>query len=168
MFNDKGQTLMELLVVIAVSVIIIGALVFATISSLRNAQFSKNQAQATKLAQEGIEKLRSIRDRNSSITTSIRYPLSTPPRNIDKFSDTYSVYLSRDHCNGTNGICYFRFLSGVLTQEATKETIGNFSRQILLSDDANYQNIKKASAVVTWSDFAGPHQSVLTTILRKL
>ena len=52
---------------IAVSVIVVGALVFAIIASLRNAQFSKNQSQATKLAQEGIEKVRSARDRGETI-----------------------------------------------------------------------------------------------------
>ena len=68
MSNEKGQTLIELIVVVAVSVIVTGALVFAIIASLRNASFSKNQSQATKLAQEGIERVRIGRDKNRPIT----------------------------------------------------------------------------------------------------
>src|SRR3989338_7550054 len=70
LLRDKGQTLLELVVVMGVSVLVIGALVFATISSLRNAQFSKNQTLATKLAQERIERVRTARDRNHIITIS--------------------------------------------------------------------------------------------------
>jgi DNA-binding NarL/FixJ family response regulator len=44
-----------------VAIIVVGALTFATIASLRNAQFSQNQAQATKLAQEGLEKVKSLK-----------------------------------------------------------------------------------------------------------
>ncbi len=65
--TERGQSLIELIVVITVTVLIVGALTFATISALRNAQFATNQAQATKLAQDGIEKVRIGRDRNQCI-----------------------------------------------------------------------------------------------------
>lgn len=66
----KGQTLLELVAVVAVVIIVVVALTFATISSLRNSQFAQAQAQATKLAQEGIERVRAGRDRNSCIIQS--------------------------------------------------------------------------------------------------
>lgn len=66
-WTETGQSLMELTVVLAVAILVIGALTFATIASLRNAQFATNQAQATKLAQEGIEKVRIGRNRNQCI-----------------------------------------------------------------------------------------------------
>src|SRR5688500_13500203 len=68
-FNQqRGGSLLELVVVVAVGVLVVAALSFATISSLRNSQLAKNQAQATKLAQEGIERVRAMRDRNDDIT----------------------------------------------------------------------------------------------------
>ena len=176
--SQSGQTLIELIVVIAVSVIVVGALVFAIIASLRNAQFSKNQSQATKLAQEGIEKVRSIRDRDGDIYTTITYPQSSPTRNISKFSELYTVNISHNICNTVNGDgpCYFYFTdTGVLNQGAVTNTeaIENFNRQLLLSDvntgtPPSYQVIKTVTVVVNWTDFSGPHESRLTTILRKL
>src|SRR5689334_17998405 len=104
LINQKGQTLLELIVVMAVSVIITGALVFAIISSLRNAQFAKNQAQATKLAQEEIEKVRSLRDRR---TTFPAYQMGN--RTIDSWADQdfWDVQISQNCLPN----CYFIFNS---------------------------------------------------------
>ena len=66
--RQAGQTLIELVIAVAVIVIVVGALVFATISSIRNAQSAKNQTLATKYAQEGLERVRVGRDRNKSIS----------------------------------------------------------------------------------------------------
>lgn len=172
--SSKGQTLMELVIVVAVIVIVVGALVFATIASLRNAQFAKNQAQATKLAQEGIERVRSIRDRNESIVTTITLPLAIPQRNIDKFSELWTVKLSNQICNTPSGDtpCYFRFTStGTLSQvtSADYENVDVFKRQILIGDDTITYDVEKTITVkVLWTDFAGEHESRLTTILRRL
>ncbi len=150
MFNSKGQSLIELIIVITVGLIIIGALVFATISSLRNAQFASDQIQATKLAQEGLEKIRTLRDRN-----------------IASFNDLWAVPLS---CP-TN--CYFYFNSSQMLLGGTSvnlETIppGNFQRQFLIEDYVDGTKQKQVTAIVKWSDFAGPHESRLTTILRNI
>lgn len=171
--NEDGQTLMELIVVIAVSVIIIGALVFATITSLRNAQFSKNQAQATKRAQEGIEIVRSVRDRDIPITTSIVYPDSSPARNIDKFSELFSVDLSNATCNTTSGDapCYFKISGASLIPGASNdfETVDLFQRQILIGDETDSKDTQKTvTVIVKWVDFSGDHESKLTTILRNI
>lgn len=165
MCSEKGQTLMELVVVVGVSVIVVGALVFATIASLRNASFARNQAQATKLAQEGLERARTLRDRDEVINTNVE--------SINKFSQLYSVDLSHTICNTTSGDapCYFRFISSVFTQgtNADYEMIGSFKRQITIGDQTmTYDTEKIITVVVTWTDFSGSHESKLTTILRKL
>lgn len=67
MLNNKGQTLLEVIVALSIGVLVVSALVFATIFSLRNASFAKNSAIATKLAQEGIEKIKTARDTNQCI-----------------------------------------------------------------------------------------------------
>lgn len=168
MLSERGQTLLELIVVIAVVVMVVGALVFATIASLRNAQFAKNQAQATKLAQEGIERVRSIRDRDSIIRTAI------PDIEEAEFSKLYTKNLSLDHCNATAGKCYLYFTTStipVLTQgtPVNSELIGNFKRQILIEDQtSSFTDQKTVTVVVKWTDFSGTHESRLTTILRKI
>lgn len=63
--NENGQSLIEVLVALAVMVIVILALVRVTTVSIRNATFAKNRALATKYAQEWIEETRKSRDNNS-------------------------------------------------------------------------------------------------------
>lgn len=155
---------MELIVVITVAITVIGALTFATLSSLRNAQFSKNQTQSTKLAQEGLEKVRTIRDRDGSVTFTYSGGTTT------KFSDLWSITGGMSNsCNP----CYFKLnsdgtsLTGVTDVDV--ESLGFLERQILIWDkSSSYQVEKMLSVIVKWTDFSGSHQSQLTTILTKL
>lgn len=176
--STKGQSLLELVVVIGVSVLVIGSLTFATISSIRNAQLAQNQAQATRFAQEGIERIRDTRDRNLPI----RY-FPTSARTI-QWSGIWG-YIIANSCppSGLSGsaLCYF-----VLNLSASNETLGldtlgasttfpqnaevllngKFHRAVVISDISSSE--KQISVIVSWSDFSGDHQSKLTTVLRKL
>lgn len=67
----KGQSLFELVVALAVTAIIIVALVALVSSSIRNASYSKNNSLAAGYAQEATEWLRGQRD--TSITTFLVY-----------------------------------------------------------------------------------------------
>lgn len=62
MTYEKGQTLLEALVALGAAIVIISSIVIAVISSLSNAQFSKNQNLANHFAGEGMETVRKIRD----------------------------------------------------------------------------------------------------------
>lgn len=182
MLNDKGQTLIELIIVVAVSVIIIGALVFAIIASLRNAQFSKNQSLATKLAQEGIERVRSGRDRNKCIDNLGDTVKSWNGNNSSCPGGSIWNYQIYNGCGSGGTACYFKFISNTdgdlsyLTSSSTfpsgvEDIYGNgqFKRAIVLNDDSDtYTTQKTVTALVQWTDFSGPHQSKLSTILRKL
>ena len=170
MFSDKGQSLMELVVVIAVIIIVVVALTFATIASLRNAQFSQNQVQATKLAQEGIEKIRTLRDRDTA--DAINY-LKGDGGRATKFSDLWAVNLS---CPA-NCYFYFNYASPPVLVGATVANLENippppaklqFSRQVMIEDVGNGQNQKKVTVITNWTDVSGPHESKLTTILGKI
>ena len=63
---NKGQTLVEALLATAVAITVIVALVGVGINSMRVANYSKNQAEATKLAREQLELLRNFRDTSAS------------------------------------------------------------------------------------------------------
>lgn len=60
--DKNGQSLVEVVVALAVALLVILALVRVTIVSMRNASFAKNQALATQYAQEAMENTRSLRD----------------------------------------------------------------------------------------------------------
>lgn len=162
--NQKGQTLLELMVVIAVGIMVIGALTFATIASLRNAQFAKNQTQATKLAQEGIEKVRALRDRDGSVDY-----VRGDGSHTTKFSDLWNLNFSCP--TPPAGNCYFWFLVDILsssTASSYEPITGGFERQIQIIDMGDGTAEKQVTSIVRWSDFSGTHESKLSTYLRKL
>lgn len=191
---EKGQTLMELVIVVSVALIIIGALTFATIASIRNASFAQNQLQVTKLAQEGIERVRTGRDRVQPVTI----PGTSVTSWNNDLSDSGSIWNYR--LSGISGFCESKQPEGKcyfnIFTDGHMENIGFglsefpqfltegipwdkplFRRTVTLSDDLNengdytdddYQNAKRATAIVKWTDFSGPHESRLTTILRRI
>ncbi len=180
MYSEKGQSLMELVVVIAVMVIVIGALTFATIASLRNAQFSKNQAQATKLAQEGLEWARTGRDRNSTIGGSLGDVSSWNGDGTSESSIWSYTIFSNCEIVFPGNKCYFKIFSDGSLQyinsspafpsdfAETPVSAPMFKRAVILSDDNSSACAKKVTSIVQWKDFSGDHSSTLTTILRNV
>ena len=61
---EYGQTLIEVLLALAIAVIVITSIGIAVITSLNNATYSKNQNLANNYAQEGMDVVRSIKDRS--------------------------------------------------------------------------------------------------------
>lgn len=61
---ERGQTLIEALVALAVAVMVISAISAAVTTSLSNAQYSKNQNIATHYAEEGMEYMRKLRNQD--------------------------------------------------------------------------------------------------------
>ena len=62
MRKSNGQSLVEVLVAVTMTVFLLGALVIATTRSIKNSRFARDQARATHLAQEKVEDLRNMRD----------------------------------------------------------------------------------------------------------
>lgn len=62
LLKEKGQSLVEVIVALAIALLVILALVRVTVISMRNASFARNQALATQYAQEAMEWIRSQRD----------------------------------------------------------------------------------------------------------
>ena len=60
--NCSGQSLFEVVVALAISAVIVVALVSLASSSIRNATFAKNKTLASRYAEEAIEWLRGQRD----------------------------------------------------------------------------------------------------------
>ena len=156
MRREKGQSLIEVMIAVTVGILVVTALTFATIFSLRNANFAKSSAQATKLAQEGIEKVRTLRDRDGAVN----YP------GASKFSDLWAITFS---CLGDINCYFYLNVGGTLTggSAISFETIPpNFKRQFQIEDAGSEQ--KRVTSLVRWTDFAGDHESKLVTIFRKL
>lgn len=163
---QSGQSLIEVLVALTIASVVIGALVVATIISIRNAQFSQNQLQATKLSQDGMEKVRIVRDRNLNVDLG---------GGDQPFKNLWGVNLA------TTCGCYFKVVSIInpitsgseyklqaIGAAETDNLSGNFTRQILITDSStSFSSEKKVRVKVSWSDLSGSHDSHLETILTK-
>jgi type II secretory pathway pseudopilin PulG len=180
--SEKGQTLVEAIVAIAVAVIIVTSLVSLGIGTQRAANTSRNQNQNTRYGEETIEIVRSIRDANlpgafNSLTT---FSCNPGCRFSDLFSNTQFF--------GTSGI-YFSLplamtpggCTGVVTTCWELSVVGNnspqpfqgiYSRTIKISDSGNTTDpvdpahkVKTVEVVISWTDAGGAHSSVTTTKL---
>ena len=94
--NENGQSLIEVLVALAVMVIVILALVRVTTVSIRNATFAKNRALATKYAQEWMEQTRKERDESTNFFDSHCAYQDDNPGSSDIFSRERTCELDGD------------------------------------------------------------------------
>ena len=60
--KNAGQTIIEAAVALSIIMLILGSITVAVITSLNSSQFIKSQSLAAKLAQQGMEKIRYIRN----------------------------------------------------------------------------------------------------------
>lgn len=60
--GGRGQTLLEILLAFSVSILVLSAVILGVVTSLNNAQYTKNQGLANSYAQEGMAAVKKIRD----------------------------------------------------------------------------------------------------------
>lgn len=151
--EDKGQTMLEILVAIAVLVMVLVAIVSRVVEAVRNAHFARNQVLATRFSQEGVEWARSQRDRLgwSSFSTYI-------PDGV--------IYCVPDPDNDIEAL-----ISGLCTS-ADKISGTVFYRELAFQSNLNPapgdgEAYTQVTSEVTWLDSIGEHNSQLTTRLSK-
>ena len=147
--KEKGQSLIEVLVGMAAVVLIAAAITVATISSLNNSVYSKNQNLATGYAQQGIEIVRNLRDRKSSSFTQLNgtYCLAKTCDSIDPTANGGTS----DPCGPKTTLC---------DQNVGGENADIFVRQVVVNPLSSYcqensQNATQGTQVtvnVSWFD----------------
>lgn len=134
--RQAGQTLLEVLGALGAATIVLIAVTAITGTSLSNAQFSKNQNQATFYAQQGIEIIRNLRD-----------------------SEEWSVFSARSggtYCIDENG--------ALVEGSACAENIrGIFSRKASFTTTPS--GGVQVDLTVSFVDSKGVHTSRLITVL---
>lgn len=138
---SHGQSLFELVVAIAISALIIVAIVSLTTNSIQNSNFSKNKARAATFAQQAMEWLRGQRDSN-----------------VDMFFNTYatvSAYCLQD-------LVWTHPANNPATDCTTKINGTIFNRWVTFS--GNWP-AKEADITVSWTDSQGLHNVTSATIL---
>lgn len=158
-FTDQaGQSLLEITVSVGLILVIVTGLMLSTINGLKNSQFAQNQTLATKLAQEGIEKVRSIKDQDCPIFINGTQPYYWYDKNPKIWN--FSIPLQRKFRIPPSSCS----LTEISVTDTTEEIQGKFLRSIYIQDDSSV-DIKKVTSEVIWIDYSGNHSSKLTTFL---
>lgn len=160
--KSRGQSLLEMVLIIGVLLIVISAVVVVTLNGLKNSQFSNNQIKATKLAQEGINKVRDIKNKNCpvEITGEPLYYWSVPPPSQSIWARVIPDSSPISFKIQANSPCLLQSIQDDSLSPTFKD---QFRRVIQISGIKTNQ--KKIISIVSWSDFTGDHQSKLVTIL---
>jgi hypothetical protein len=178
--KELGQSLLELTISLGLMLIVVSILAINTVNGLKSSQFSKNQALATGYSQEGIEAVKSAKNRNCRVDLIL--PSATSKYWFDTTGDSsiWSGTPSGDSFTGAYVIRYFNinnydkvpcFITEVDPSSKSITLANNpaFKRVISIEND-NSTGIrlparKKITSTVLWSDLSGDHQSNLVTII---
>ncbi len=136
--NNKGQTLIEVVITLGVALIIITSILVLANASNRRATIARQSTQASKLAQEGMEIVRNIRDVDNDQAVQegliglIPCTAASPCSWSDLYGDPVNTFSARlekpstGDCSISESWC---LVSGI-------ETVLNiFTRSITVSDD---------------------------------
>jgi len=187
--KQNGQTLIEALVTLGVAVIIITSIVTLANKSNARATNARQATQASKLAQEGLEIIRNIRDVNhNQVVRAGRRAnpnsnCSTAP-NYCAFYDLYSrtqinpvtAHLSHGCVAGQ-----WCLLAGTpASPDPEAGLLGIFTRTVELRDDdlatghicgdldLGFDEIKRVTVIVTWGSPLGTQNKTATSCLTNL
>ena len=143
---QKGQTLFELLVAIAIGVVIITGIVILTTLSIGNSNVSKNDANGLRYAQEGLEWVRAERDKSWATV-------------IAKSSNSTSYYCISSLNWNTASACNS---SQVITGTTYRRTLSLKSSD---SDGNGQADTIDATILIQWDDGGKQHATQIATQL---
>lgn len=174
--NDRGALLLEVLTALGIGAILVAALTQLGVKSLRDSTISQKRSNLTRLAQQGIEAVRSIRDQNirgAFVDNSCKLvvnPGSDPYADVSTCNEWVDIWRWTYPFPRT-----FRLTAPSednywkMTDSATPETIDSISRLVTISELSPYDDkIKKVVVKTYFTDGPNTYSSEQTTYLRKL
>lgn len=142
--QQSGQSVVEIIVALALFLIIAGGSVAAIVGSLTTTRLAEEESQATLYAVEGIEAVQSIRNQNWSLITNGTYGVSNS-------GGTWAFSGSSDDPDG----------SGKFTRVITISNVNrNSSGTIVSSGGTNDPSTKLIDATVSWDFTPSRNNSV--------
>jgi type II secretory pathway pseudopilin PulG len=132
MINQKGQTLLEVILAFGIVILVLGSISSVIVTSLNNTQYSKNQSLASSYAQEGINVIRNISDAG--------------------WNDLYQKELDSDKYCITDDLSNWVITSGNCTGSNAIGPNGIFSRQVMLDSSGCNPGGIHATVRVAWTD----------------
>lgn len=173
--SSRGQSLMELVVGVGLIAAIITALAITTTYSLRNTQFSKNQALATKFAQENMEKVRFIKSANYGVCIE---GVST----CNYWEEIWDMDFGTAQNCSSLGCTYVPIGTCIVTGNVNKPYCLSYSEDpvsldanniftgyIIMEDETGDPDTQqRVTSRVFWTDTTGQHSSDLVTVFSKI
>ncbi len=177
--NDKGQTLIEVVITLGIALIIITSIMVLVNASNRRATIARQSTQASKLAQEGMEIVRNIRDvdNDQAVQEGLTCTAASPCSWSDLYGDPVNTFSARlekpstGDCSISESWC---LVSGI-------ETVLNiFTRTVQISDDnisgesvicadsptpLESENIKRVTVNVSWESPIGDQEREVVSCL---
>lgn len=177
--KQQGQSLIELVISLALILIVITGVSILTVNGLKNSQFSRNQVQATKLAQEGVEKMRTIRDNSFTICghatqSNIIVPNGLWGASCPSPGCRYLIMPTAAMCGGVvTSSLWINYTSSPTIFENISNGGVTFQRIITVTNGTDLSgaanvNIKSVNVTVTWKDSSGAHNSNVETVLSRI
>ncbi|OGY25440.1 MAG: hypothetical protein A2864_01410 [Candidatus Woykebacteria bacterium RIFCSPHIGHO2_01_FULL_39_12] len=186
LFGKSGQTLLEVVVTIGISSIIILSIVALGITVQRNATFARTSTQASKLAEEGVELVRSIRDQEGSVT-------GCGGPGCAVWTDLYNIKFGTGQTFALNPASPPTLVLSAVPESINLTGFTGFSRIVRIRDcvdpsnpanintatcdfrsliadggKQDYQEWKEVTVTVSWTDSRGLHEAKQITVLRSV
>jgi type II secretory pathway pseudopilin PulG len=152
---SRGQSLFEVVVALAISAMIVVAIVSLATVSIRNSSYSKNQSVASSYAQQATEWLRGQRDKDIAVFVQ-KASEDVPPSE----STTYclSDNLAVDLASRTPSSSCSDPITGTPFVRLVKLTPSTETPQ-----PGDVKNFIEADVIVSWTDSQGEHEVVSAT-----
>lgn len=163
--RQKGQSLLEIAVSLGLVALIITILTITTLNGLRNSQFAKNQVLASSYAQQGIELIKVMRQRDCQITV-------TSTTDIYKWYTTTGtqklIWTTTDEPFRLNNGNFFIANTGStcsLAQGNLGESLENnvFNRRTRIERLSD--GVLRVTVIVSWNDFSGAHEATNVSLI---
>jgi hypothetical protein len=136
---EKGQSLFELVVAIAISALVVVAMVSLATNAIQNSNYSKNKALASTYTQQAMEWLRGQRD--ADIDAFLTHA-ETPTWCLADISTDLKAWSLNSACANDSLIAGTPF---------KRQVTFNISSQ-------NGRDVVEADVLVTWADSQGTHE----------
>jgi len=177
--SNKGALLLEVLTALGIGAILVAALTQLGVKSLRESTISQRRSSLTRLAQQGIEAVRSIRDQNirgAFIDTScslVVNPSNDPYADVPTCNEWVDVWRWEYPTPSTFRLSAPNESLGntfwVMSSSSDPEILDNISRLVTISELTPADpKIKKVTVKAYFTDGTNTYTSEQTTYLRKL
>lgn len=136
--NSFGQSLFEVVVAVGVIALVMVAVLSLGTTSVRNSNFAKNGAIATKYAQEGTEYARQARDSDWALFFAQATGLAIPAGNISVWPPSGTCYI------GTTIFCRTITLTQVPANEVDVLVL------VQWTDSQGTHSVRNATSLTKW------------------